>query len=121
MQVLKARLYDMERSRMDNERSADRAAQVASYPRLTARGREELARGDRRDAPGVLGVAAVKERGGGGGPLGALNIGGGGGGGGGGDGRRAPAAAQAPADGMMIVGGDEAHRGAIAPRAVERK
>lgn len=33
MQVLKARLYDMERSRMDNERSADRAAQVGSGDR----------------------------------------------------------------------------------------
>jgi len=33
MQVLKARLYDMERSRMDSERSADRAAQVGSGDR----------------------------------------------------------------------------------------
>ncbi|MGC1502888.1 MAG: peptide chain release factor 1 [Sulfitobacter sp.] len=33
MQVLKARLYDMERSRMDNERSADRASQVGSGDR----------------------------------------------------------------------------------------
>ena len=33
MQVLKARLYDMERSRMDGERSADRAAQVGSGDR----------------------------------------------------------------------------------------
>ena len=33
MQVLKARLYDMERSRMDVERSADRAAQVGSGDR----------------------------------------------------------------------------------------
>ena len=33
MQVLKARLYDMERSRMDSERSANRAAQVGSGDR----------------------------------------------------------------------------------------
>ena len=33
MQVLRARLYDMERSRMDSERSADRAAQVGSGDR----------------------------------------------------------------------------------------
>ncbi len=33
MQVLKARLYDQERNRMDNERSADRAAQVGSGDR----------------------------------------------------------------------------------------
>jgi peptide chain release factor 1 len=33
MQVLKARLYDMERSRVDSERSADRAAQVGSGDR----------------------------------------------------------------------------------------
>ena len=33
MQVLKVRLYDMERSRMDSERSADRAAQVGSGDR----------------------------------------------------------------------------------------
>ena len=33
MQVLKARLYDMERSRVDHERSADRAAQVGSGDR----------------------------------------------------------------------------------------
>lgn len=33
MQVLKARLYDMERSRMDSARSADRAAQVGSGDR----------------------------------------------------------------------------------------
>ena len=33
MQVLKARLYDAERNRMDNERSADRAAQVGSGDR----------------------------------------------------------------------------------------
>ncbi|MDF3413893.1 peptide chain release factor 1 [Sulfitobacter sp. M57] len=33
MQVLKARLYDMERSRMDDERSADRASQVGSGDR----------------------------------------------------------------------------------------
>ena len=33
MQVLKARLYDLERSRMDSERSADRAAQVGSGDR----------------------------------------------------------------------------------------
>ena len=33
MQVLKARLYDMERSRVDDERSADRAAQVGSGDR----------------------------------------------------------------------------------------
>jgi peptide chain release factor 1 len=33
MQVLKARLYDMERSRMDSERSASRAAQVGSGDR----------------------------------------------------------------------------------------
>ena len=33
LQVLKARLYDMERSRMDSERSADRAAQVGSGDR----------------------------------------------------------------------------------------
>ncbi|MGA9410178.1 MAG: peptide chain release factor 1 [Roseobacter sp.] len=33
MQVLKARLYDMERSRVDGERSADRAAQVGSGDR----------------------------------------------------------------------------------------
>ena len=33
MQVLKARLYDQERSRVDNERSADRAAQVGSGDR----------------------------------------------------------------------------------------
>ena len=33
MQVLKARLYDMERSRMDTARSADRAAQVGSGDR----------------------------------------------------------------------------------------
>ncbi|TMM54799.1 peptide chain release factor 1 [Sulfitobacter sabulilitoris] len=33
MQVLKARLYDMERSRMDSERSADRLAQVGSGDR----------------------------------------------------------------------------------------
>ncbi|MEM9576215.1 MAG: peptide chain release factor 1 [Pseudomonadota bacterium] len=33
MQVLKARLYDLERSRVDSERSADRAAQVGSGDR----------------------------------------------------------------------------------------
>ena len=33
MQVLKARLYDMERGRIDSERSADRAAQVGSGDR----------------------------------------------------------------------------------------
>lgn len=33
MQVLKARLYDMERNRMDSERSADRASQVGSGDR----------------------------------------------------------------------------------------
>ncbi|WP_390914906.1 peptide chain release factor 1 [Pseudosulfitobacter sp. SM2401] len=33
MQVLRARLYDMERSRIDNERSADRASQVGSGDR----------------------------------------------------------------------------------------
>ena len=33
MQVLKARLYDLERSRVDDERSADRAAQVGSGDR----------------------------------------------------------------------------------------
>ena len=33
MQVLKARLYDMERQRIDSERSADRAAQVGSGDR----------------------------------------------------------------------------------------
>ncbi|MGB3243718.1 MAG: peptide chain release factor 1 [Sulfitobacter sp.] len=33
MQVLKARLYDLERSRIDGERSADRAAQVGSGDR----------------------------------------------------------------------------------------
>ncbi len=33
MQVLKARLYDMERNRIDGERSADRAAQVGSGDR----------------------------------------------------------------------------------------
>ena len=33
MQVLKARLYDMERSRIDGERSADRASQVGSGDR----------------------------------------------------------------------------------------
>ena len=33
MQVLKARLYDMERQRVDSERSADRAAQVGSGDR----------------------------------------------------------------------------------------
>ena len=33
MQVLKARLHDMERRRMDNARSADRAAQVGSGDR----------------------------------------------------------------------------------------
>ena len=33
MQVLKARLYDMERSRVDHERSVDRAAQVGSGDR----------------------------------------------------------------------------------------
>ncbi len=33
MQVLKARLYDMERSRIDDERSADRASQVGSGDR----------------------------------------------------------------------------------------
>ena len=33
MQVLKARLYDLERNRMDSERSADRAAQVGSGDR----------------------------------------------------------------------------------------
>ncbi|MEL6464535.1 MAG: peptide chain release factor 1 [Pseudomonadota bacterium] len=33
MQVLRARLYDMERSRVDSERSADRAAQVGSGDR----------------------------------------------------------------------------------------
>ena len=33
MQVLKARLYDMERTRVDSERSADRAAQVGSGDR----------------------------------------------------------------------------------------
>ncbi len=33
MQVLKARLYDMERSRVDEERSADRASQVGSGDR----------------------------------------------------------------------------------------
>ncbi|GLQ26813.1 peptide chain release factor 1 [Sulfitobacter pacificus] len=33
MQVLKARLYDLERSRMDDERSADRASQVGSGDR----------------------------------------------------------------------------------------
>ena len=33
MQVLKARLYDMERNRVDSERSADRAAQVGSGDR----------------------------------------------------------------------------------------
>ncbi|MCX7559591.1 peptide chain release factor 1 [Sulfitobacter sp. F26204] len=33
MQVLKARLYDMERSRIDNARSADRASQVGSGDR----------------------------------------------------------------------------------------
>ncbi|WP_299041577.1 peptide chain release factor 1 [uncultured Tateyamaria sp.] len=33
MQVLRTRLYDMERSRMDSERSADRAAQVGSGDR----------------------------------------------------------------------------------------
>ncbi|MGJ5620652.1 peptide chain release factor 1 [Sulfitobacter sp. MF3-043] len=33
MQVLKARLYDLERSRMDSERSANRAAQVGSGDR----------------------------------------------------------------------------------------
>jgi peptide chain release factor 1 len=33
MQVLKARLYDMERSRVDSERSADRASQVGSGDR----------------------------------------------------------------------------------------
>ncbi|MEP2640251.1 peptide chain release factor 1 [Roseobacter sp.] len=33
MQVLKARLYDLERSRVDTERSADRAAQVGSGDR----------------------------------------------------------------------------------------
>jgi len=33
MQVLRARLYDMERGRMDDERSADRAAQVGSGDR----------------------------------------------------------------------------------------
>jgi len=33
MQVLKARLYDLERSRVDGERSADRAAQVGSGDR----------------------------------------------------------------------------------------
>ena len=33
MQVLKARLYDMERQRIDSERSADRASQVGSGDR----------------------------------------------------------------------------------------
>ena len=33
MQVLRARLYDLERNRVDNERSADRAAQVGSGDR----------------------------------------------------------------------------------------
>ena len=33
MQVLKARLYDLERSRADSERAADRAAQVGSGDR----------------------------------------------------------------------------------------
>ncbi|MBL4768156.1 MAG: peptide chain release factor 1, partial [Rhodobacteraceae bacterium] len=33
MQVLRTRLYDMERQRVDNERSADRAAQVGSGDR----------------------------------------------------------------------------------------
>ena len=33
MQVLKSRLYDMERNRVDRERSADRAAQVGSGDR----------------------------------------------------------------------------------------
>jgi len=33
MQVLRARLYDLERNRMDSERSADRAAQVGSGDR----------------------------------------------------------------------------------------
>jgi peptide chain release factor 1 len=33
MQVLRARLYDLERNRVDSERSADRAAQVGSGDR----------------------------------------------------------------------------------------
>jgi len=35
MQVLRARLYDQERSRVDDERSADRASQVGSGDRMT--------------------------------------------------------------------------------------